>query len=275
MIFIIDNNTFYRLVVAALELSQTNWSGLTSSQVAWFATHISTETLILLYLFCKHHLLSKANRTRRFNPFSRKLLTVAVGVEWLNRRVRYVIGVIRWASCFIDVSLIEAHNVSRRLNGVPSIPGTPPSMPYPLYPWWALHGRGVLLPESGLSLTAHHLSLPCCPDGVLTLDPEPVTAFFSSTWYGLDGLLERATFHPYFSQQTGGRCCNKSPCIPPLLWRCWSSSRSGMLQLPGRNICSFYSHKPLQPHLPMVLLIPQHMPALLLETTGPCLAGVL
>ncbi len=132
-------------------------------------------------------------------------------MEWLNRRVRYVIGVIKWAPCFIDVSLIEAHNVSRRLNGVPSVPGTPPSMPYPLYPWWALHGRGVLLRESGLSLTAYHLSLACCPDGVLTLDPEPVTAFFSSTWYGLDGLLERATLHPYFSQQTGGRCCNKSP----------------------------------------------------------------
>ncbi|XP_056107123.1 interferon-induced GTP-binding protein Mx2-like [Rhinichthys klamathensis goyatoka] len=38
-----------------------------------------------------------------------------------------------WAPCFIDVSLIEAHNVSRRLNGVPSVPGTPPSMPYPPY----------------------------------------------------------------------------------------------------------------------------------------------
>ncbi len=28
--------------------------------------------------------LGKANRTRCFNPFSRKLLTVAVGVEWLK-----------------------------------------------------------------------------------------------------------------------------------------------------------------------------------------------
>lgn len=63
-------------------------------------------------------------------------MIIAAGIEWLKKkkRVRYVIGVIRWAPCFIDVSLIEAHNVSKRLNGVPSVPGTPPSMPYPLSP---------------------------------------------------------------------------------------------------------------------------------------------
>ncbi len=132
----------------------------------------------------------KANRTRCFNPFSRKLLTVAVGVEWLNRRVRYVIGVHQVGTLlhrrFVDWS-------PQRLQKAKRCTQRPRYTPLYAIPSISLMGsawQGRPSPWVRLSLTAYHLSLPCCPDGVLTLDPEPVTAFFSSTWYGLDGLLE-------------------------------------------------------------------------------------
>ncbi len=174
----------------------------------------------------------------------------------VKRRVRYVIRVISWAPCFIDVSLIEAHNVSRRLNGVPSVPGTPPSMPYPL------HG----LCMAGASLS-HGRPKPDRIPSVSTLLPRwgPYAwyrasyCFFRGTWYGLDGLLDRATLYSYFSQQTGGRCCNKSPASH-LYWE-----DAGLPDVLGCFSCQveifvlFPSHKPLPP--PMVQLILQHMPA--------------
>lgn len=42
-----------------------------------------------------------------------------------------------------------------------------------------------------------HLRLSRGPVFVVALDPEPVAAFFGSTSYSLDSLLERAALHPH------------------------------------------------------------------------------
>lgn len=81
----------------------------------------------------------------------------------------------------------------------------------------AMHGRGILFPESSL--------VDCIPPGLLfwgparipSLHPEPLAAFFCCLGCSFDGWALALVPDSQVPQQFGGRCCHK-PSAPNLHW---------------------------------------------------------